>query len=179
MKHRASPLTALAFTTTLLWSTTALAQPLAPVDKTFLEQAAENGHAEVSAGRLALTKARNPKVRDFAQRMVDEHTKVGEELRTLAAAKQQELPTEPSMLQKGKEMIIAGLGDETFDRRYLNQMGVEAYKSAIPLYEKTALESRDPEVKAFASKHLPALREHLQTAQDLKLSVDQRPASTK
>jgi putative membrane protein len=179
MNHRASPLTALAFTTALLWSTTAFAQGLAPIDKSFLQQAAENGHAEVSAGRLALTKARNPKVRDFAQRMVDEHSKVGEELRTLAAAKQQELPTEPSMLQKGKEMIIAGLGDETFDRRYLNQMGVEATKSAIPLYEKTALESRDPEVKAFASKHLPALREQLQAAQDLKVSVDQRPASTK
>ena len=83
------------------------------------------------------------------------------------------------MLQKGKEMIIAGLGDETFDRRYLNQMGVEAYKSAIPLYEKTALESRDPEVKAFASKHLPALREQLQAAQALKVSVDQRPTPAK
>jgi putative membrane protein len=160
MTHRASPLSALAFTT-LLWSSAALAQGLAPVDKNFLQQAAENGHAEVSAGRLALTKARNPKVRDFAQRMVDEHTKVGEELR------------------KGKEMIIAGLGDETFDRRYLNQMGVEAYKSAIPLYEKTALESRDPEVKAFASKHLPALREQLQAAQALKVSVDQRPTPAK
>jgi putative membrane protein len=174
MTLTARPLTAWALGLLLSGTVLAQAQNLAPVDQTFLEQAAQNGHAEVSAGRLALTKARNPQVRDFAQRMVDDHTRVVEELRTLAAAKHQPLPTEPSMLQKGKEMIIAGLGDDTFDRRYLNQMGVEAYRANIPLYEKTALESRDPEVKAFASRHLPALREHLQAAQALKVSVDQR-----
>lgn len=156
----------------LLFGGAALAEGLAEGDRAFLEQAAQNGHAEVSAGRLALTKARDPKVRDYAQRMVDEHTKAGEELRTLAAAKQLEVPTEPSMQQKGKEMVIAVVGDETFDRRYLNQMGVEASQAAIPLYEKTARESRDPEVKAFASRQLPALRQHLQTAQALKASAN-------
>ena len=162
----------IALVCTLLLGGPARADNLAEVDRAFLEQAAQNGHAEVSAGRLALTKARNPKVRDFAQRMVDDHTQAGQELKTLAAAKQHSLPMEPSMLQKGKEMIIAGLGDDTFDRRYLNQMGVEAPKAAIPLYEKTVRESRDPEVKAFASKHLPTLRQHLQTAQELKVLVD-------
>lgn len=173
MKTRALPMITLACT--LLLGGPALAENLAEVDQAFLEQAAQNGHAEVSAGRLALTKARNPKVRDFAQRMVDDHTQLGEDLKTLAAARRYTPPDEPSRLQKGKEMIIAGLGDGTFDRRYLNQMGVEAPKATIPLYEKTALESRDPEVKAFASKHLPALRQHLQTAQELKVSVDQGP----
>lgn len=168
---------ALLTSATLLLGHPAAAQELAPVDRTFLERAAESGHAEVSAGRLALTKARDPKVRDFAQRMVDGHTQLGEELRTLAAAKRYDAPTEQSMAQKGKEMIIAGLADETFDRRYLNQMGVEAHKDAIPLYEKTARESRDPEVKAFASRHLPTLREHLQSAQALKAEVERRAAA--
>lgn len=152
----------------LLFGGLAMAQDLAEADRAFLEQAAQNSHSEVSAGRLALTKARDPKVRDYAQRMVDEHTRTGEELRTLAATKQHEVPTEQSMQQKGKEMIIAVVADESFDRRYLAQMGVEAPRAAIPLYEKTARESRDPEVKAFASKQLPALRQQLQTAEALK-----------
>ena len=158
----------------LLFSGTAVAQNLADVDRAFLEQAAQNGHAEVSAGRLAMTKARDPKVRDYAQRMVDQHTKAGEELRTLAAARQTEVPTEPSAQQKGREMVIAVVGDESFDRRYLAQMGVDAPQAAIPLYEKTVRESRDPEVKAFASKQLPALRQQLQAAQTLKASADRR-----
>lgn len=157
----------------LLLGGPSLAQGLAEVDRAFLEQAAQNGHAEVSAGRLALTKARDPKVRDYAQRMVDEHTRAGEELRTLAAAKQHEVPTEPSAAQKGREMIIATLiDDNSFDRRYLAQMGVEAPQAAIPLYEKTVRESRDPEVKAFASRQLPALHQQLQRAQALKTSAD-------
>ena len=173
MTHRA--LSWIPLCTALLFGGSALAQGLAEVDRTFLEQAAQNSHAEVSAGRLALTKTRDPKVRDYAQRMVDEHTRAGEELRTLAAARQHEVPTEPSMAQKGKEMIIATLiDDSSFDRRYLAQMGVEAPQTAIPLYEKTARESRDPEVKAFASKQLPALRQQLQTAKGLQTPADRR-----
>lgn len=150
----------------------AMAQQLAEVDRVFLEQAAENGHAEVSAGRLALTKARDPKVRDFAQRMVDEHTRAHDDLRTLASARQHQIPTEASTAQKGREMVIANVGDDSFDRRYLNQMGIEAYRTSIPLYEKTARESRDPEVKAFASRQLPAMRQHMQDAQALKAVVE-------
>lgn len=170
MTHRSLSLFTLAAALSL--GSPAMAQQLAEVDRVFLEQAAENSHAEVSAGRLALTKARDPKVRDFAQRMVDEHTRANEDLRTLASARQYEIPTEPSMAQKGREMVIANLGDETFDRRYLNQMGVEAYRASIPLYEKTARESRDPEVKAFASRQLPAMRQHMQDAQTLKAVVE-------
>lgn len=155
----------------------ATAQNLAAADRAFLEQAAQNSHAEVSAGRLALTKARDPKVRDYAQRMVDEHTRAGEELRTLAEAKRHQVPAEQSMQQKGKEMVIAVLADESFDRRYLVQMGVEAPQAAIPVYEKTARESRDPEVKAFASKQLPTLRQQLQTAQGLKASTERANAN--
>ena len=175
MTHRT--LTWVPLCSALLFGGTALAQDLAEVDRTFLEKAAQNGHAEVSAGRLALTKARDPKVRDYAQRMVDEHTKAGEELRTLAAAKQHQVPTEPSAQQKGKEMVIAVVGDESFDRRYIAQMGIDAPQAAIPLYEKTARESRDPEVKAFASKQLPALRQQLQTAQNLKASAGRGAAN--
>ena len=68
MTHR--NLTWMPLCSALLFGGTALAQDLAEVDRTFLEKAAQNGHAEVSAGRLALTKARDPKVRDYAQRRV-------------------------------------------------------------------------------------------------------------
>jgi putative membrane protein len=150
----------------------ALADNLAQQDQAFLEKAAQNGHAELSAGRLALTKARDPQVQAFAQRMIEDHTRIAEELRALATARNYKPPTEPSMLQKGKEMVIGGMADETFDRRYVNQMGVEAHQDTIRLFEKAATEARDPEVKAFAVKHLPALRQHLEVARELKVKVE-------
>lgn len=156
----------------LLLSAAAMAQNLANRDREFLEQAAQNGHAELSASRLALEKSRSEQVRAFAQRMIDDHTRANEELKALATAKQYQPPTEPSMLQKGKEMLIAGLSDDNFDRRYINQMGVEAHQDTVELFEKAARDAQDADVKAFATKLLPQLREHLQAARSLKVTVD-------
>lgn len=156
----------------LVVSAAAMAQSLANRDREFLEQAAQNGHAEVSASRLALEKSRNDTVRAYAQRMLDEHSRANEELKALATAKQYQPPTEPSMMQKGKEMLIAGLSDDHFDRRYVNQMGVEAHEDTVELFERAAREAQDTDVKAFASKLLPSLRDHLQAARTLKAAVD-------
>jgi putative membrane protein len=149
-----------------------LADTLAQRDQSFLSQAAQTGHAELSAGRLALSKARNPQVQAFAQRMIEDHTRIGEELRTLAAARNFRTPSEPSMLQKGTLLVIGGMADETFDRRYVNQMGVEAHQDTIRLFEKAASDAQDPEIKAFAIRHLPVLRQHLEVARELKLKVE-------
>lgn len=155
----------------LLMGGAALADKLPERDQEFLEQAAQNGHAEVSASRLALTKARNPQVREFAQRMIDDHQRVDGELTKLAASKEYTPPKEPSMLQKGKEMLIANLGDDSFDKRYITQMGVQAHEETIRLFEEASREARDPEVKSFAAKHLPALRDHLKTARSLQATL--------
>lgn len=155
----------------LVFSGTAFADKLAEGDQEFLEQAAQNGLAEQSAGRLAQTKARDQRVRDYAQRLIDDHAGMNAELQALAASKEYTPPKEPSMLQKGKELLIANLGDKDFDQRFVNQIGVEAHESTIRLFEEATLKAQDPDVKAFANKHLPMLREHLRIAQTLKGSV--------
>lgn len=165
-----------AFVLVVLFGSVAWADTLSERDQQFLEQAAQNGHAEVSASQLALIKARDPRVRTFAQLMIEDHERVAADLNELAASKKYTPPKEPSMLQKGKEMLIANLSDENFDRRYIGQMGVKAHQETIRFFEEASREARDPQVKAFAVKHLPALRSHLQAAQELKVSID--PAGT-
>lgn len=161
----------------LLISSVVLAQNLGNRDREFLEQAAQNGYAELSSSRLALQKTRNEQVKAFAQRMVDEHTRSNEELKTLAALKKYQPPTEPSILQKGKEMLISGLGEDSFDRRYINQMGVEAHEDNIELFDRAARETQDVDVKAFATKTLPQLRSHLEAARSLKATLDAAEAT--
>ncbi|SDO67683.1 protein of unknown function [Paracidovorax cattleyae] len=63
------------------------ASRLTRADKSFRDDAAHNGHAEVRSSQLALQKARNPKVRAFAQQMVDDHTQANQQLAALAAGK--------------------------------------------------------------------------------------------
>ena len=54
-------------------------------DAMFIRTAAMDGMAEVEHGRLAGQNATNDETKQFAQRMVDDHGKVGDELKGLAA----------------------------------------------------------------------------------------------
>src|SRR5690606_16921478 len=93
---------------------------LSRADEGFISQAAQNGHAEVEASKMALEKASDPKVKEFAKHMVEDHTKANEELRSLASSKGVELPDGPSLLQKGKSKLMLSTADgEDFDRRYM------------------------------------------------------------
>ena len=153
-----------------------MANRLAGADKDFLEQAAQNGHAEIEGSRLAATKATNPEVKAYAQKMVDAHTKSHQELVTLATAKGAKLPDEPSLVQKTKLKLLQAADGEGFDRRYTESLGVEAHEDNIKLFEKASSRSSDPEVKAFATKMLPELREHLTMARSLKTASAKKGA---
>ncbi|PWW45551.1 putative outer membrane protein [Melaminivora alkalimesophila] len=139
----------------------------AHADAAFMNQAAQNGHLEVEAARLALQKSQNPEVREFAQRMIDDHTKAAQELGALATAKNHSLPDGPSLLQKGKLKLLGTHGDEKFDRSYIEDLGPKAHRETIELFEKGAREAHDPDVRAYAEKTLPTLREHLSMAEKL------------
>lgn len=143
-------------------------------DIAFMKQAAENGHAEVESGRLALRKATDPRIRTFAQAMVDDHTRANQALQALATKKRVELPDGPSLLQKGKAMLLEAADGENFDRRYAESMGVDAHRDTIELFEKAASDAGDPEIKAFAQDTLPTLRKHLSMAQELHRAASER-----
>jgi len=133
-------------------------------DLAFMRQAAENNFAEIESSQLALNKATDPQVKRFAQTMIEDHGKTGKELATLAAAKGVELPDGPSLLQKGKLKLLSAADGADFDRRYSETMGHTAHRETIELFQKAAKSARDPEVKAFATKTLPALQQHLEMA---------------
>ena len=150
----------------------ARADELPRADKSFINSAAEAGNAEVKASRIALEKTTNPDVKSFATLMVDEHTTVGDNLKKLAATKNVEPPTEPSMAQRAKIAVLEKLDGATFDKQYVNMIGVSAHKDAVKLFSKNATEAKDPDVKDFAAKTLPNLQHHLDMANALKAKLD-------
>lgn len=145
---------------------------LSRADTAFVSQAAQNGYAEIETGKLAMEKASNPKVKEFAKQMIDDHTQANEELKALASSKGVEAPDDPSLLQRGKAMVMLKTAEgATFDRRYAESMGVQAHEDNVELFQKAAAEAEDPEVKAYAQKLLPKLQAHLKMAQELVQSL--------
>lgn len=149
----------------------AFAQTLAKDDVAFLKDADHAGRTEIEASGMALEKASSDRIKTFAKQMSADHAKTGDELKALAEKKGVKLPGEPSLVQKGKIKVLSAMKGERFDRQYADDIGVKAHEDTVKLFQKASTEAKDPEVKAFATKTLPALEHHLSMARELKQTV--------
>jgi putative membrane protein len=135
-------------------------------DRSFMEQVAAGGMAEVEHGRLASQNAGAAKVKEFGQRMVTDHGKAGDELKALASRKQVMLPTTLTPEHRAKQDELAALKGSAFDRAYSAHM-VMAHEKTVALFEKHIKEGTDAELKAWAEKTLPTVQTHLKLAREL------------
>jgi putative membrane protein len=137
----------------------------------FVMQAAEGGTMEVAKGKLAAQKGAHEGVKQFGQKMVDDHSKVNDELKTIAGAKNITLPGEtPQSPMHATLAKLEKLEGAAFDRAYVEDQ-IRDHQKTIALFEREVKTGKDAELKAFAEKTLPTLKEHLTTVQDLKTKV--------
>jgi putative membrane protein len=139
-------------------------------DMEFVRKAAMSDMAEIQMGQIALERASHADVKAFAQRMVDDHTKSSQELMQIVQSKNMTLPTEPDRkMQQMAERMRRMSGNE-FDRHYMDHM-VGDHKKAVELFERQSERGTDPELKAFAARTLPTLREHHRMSVDIHARV--------
>jgi putative membrane protein len=139
-------------------------------DQNFVSKAALDGMAEVELGKLAVEKAGSDDVKKFGQRMVDDHSKAGDELKTLAQNKQITLPTGGNPHAKAMHDRLAKLSGAAFDRAYMQAMLTD-HRKAVNEFRLESKSGRDADVKGWAAKTLPTLEEHLKMAQDANRAV--------
>jgi putative membrane protein len=138
----------------------------------FAKKAGAAGMAEVEAGKLGSQKATNPEVKAYAKKMVEDHTKANKELMAAAKSKNLEVPTEPDMMHKGMmEKFERQKADADFDHDFMQQM-VRDHKAVVELFQQASTDTGvDPELRAWAKKHVPHLQEHLKEAQALEAKL--------
>jgi putative membrane protein len=146
------------------------------MDDTFAKKAAAGGMAEVEMGKLAADKATNDDVKAFGKRMVDDHTKAGEQLKQVAKQENIQLPTELSAKDKAEKDRLSKLSGDAFDRAYINHMVMD-HKKDVADFQKEANNGQDDAIKNFAQQTLPTLQDHLKQAEDAQAKV--RPAASK
>lgn len=133
-------------------------------DTKFATFAAMGGAAEVEMGRLAAQQGASDEVRQFGRRMVDEHTRANGELTQLAASKGMTLPAALDAKHQSAMRRMQALTGERFDREYVKMM-VAYHRKTVAEFRREAERGADPDLKAFAARALPALREHLRMAE--------------
>jgi putative membrane protein len=155
-------------TSTTETGTTSRGEKLSWGDRRFVNKAADEGMAELEIAKLAAQRATNPEVKKFAQKFVDDHTKVNTELLSLASQKNVKVDQEDAKDRAYKRLNKAS--DSEFDQEFVEHM-VEQHEKDVKMYDKAASDAKDPAVRSFASKHVSSLRQHLQEAQSLQQSV--------
>lgn len=137
----------------------------------FVREAAMGGMAEVELGQLAQERAASDSVKAFGQRMVDDHSKANDELKDLAASKQIDLPAKPDAKHKAVQDRLSKLSGKQFDRAYMQAM-TDDHVHDVAAFKREAQSSKDPDVKAFASKTLPTLEDHLAEAKRVRAGIE-------
>lgn len=142
------------------------AHTLGNADRQFLQQAADDGAAEVSFAQLALKQATSQQVRQLAQQLLDDHMQANRELVTLANLKQDAQPAQPPASANERKQQLQDMHGADFDRAYVEDM-VQSHQHAVELFAKAARNSADPDIKHFAQTKLPILQHHLALARGL------------
>jgi predicted outer membrane protein len=160
--------------------------PQAPQNNSFLDKAIEANVAEIELGKLAESKAEDPRVKAFAALMVKDHTKALNRLQR----NQDTAQSGTTVLSREHRELrdrLSELSGPVFDNAYMNAM-IELHRKDIRLFESEAQSKPGPDAtsdsstltrekpepvtgtqnKALAQELLPMLKTHLQQGMDLQ-----------
>jgi putative membrane protein len=136
----------------------------------FVREAATAGLAELQLGQLAAQKASSADVKQFAQRMVTDHSKANDELKAVAQKKNIIVPATLTGEHKEMHDRLSKLSGAAFDRAYMDAMR-DDHRKAVAMFRAQSQSGDDAEVKAFAAKTLPTVQEHLKLAEQTHAAV--------
>jgi putative membrane protein len=132
-------------------------------DQEFATNAVKGGVAEIKLGQLAVAKAQAPEVKQFGQRMIDDHSAANDKLTKLAAQKGMQPAQETDAAAQREYVKLDKLPGARFDQEYMSQM-VSDHQKDIKEFQQAAQTAKDPDIKSFAHSTLPILLDHLLNA---------------
>lgn len=140
-------------------------------DKDFARAALEGGMAEVQLGQLAANKGTSPDVKQFGQKMVEDHTKLGDQLKPVA---QQMGVKPPKGLSKKDEALVEklqSLSGTDFDKAYIEAM-VKDHKKDLADFKQEAENTQNPQLKDTAQQGMQVIDEHLHMIEQIAKAHD-------
>ncbi|MBC7835055.1 MAG: DUF4142 domain-containing protein [Phycisphaerales bacterium] len=135
-------------------------------DSAWIQDVAQGGMSEVRLSEMATTQAQSEEVRRFARRLVNDHTNANNDLRTVARGEGVTLPGTLDTHHREMAQNLARSNGTDFDRGYLRMM-VDNHNKTVEKFEAAAAGASDAEVRAFAERTLPTLREHQRMAKEI------------
>lgn len=139
-------------------------------DKKFVMTAMKGGLAEVKLGQMASERGSSVEVKQFGQKMVEDHTKLNDNMKPVAAELGITAPTELPAKDKALEKKLQGLSGQAFDKAYMSAMVKDHHKD-LTEFKKEAASGENPQVKEQAQAGSDVIAQHLQLADQVAKKV--------
>ena len=139
---------------------------LSAADREFATKAAQGGMAEVEMGNLAQQQGSSDQMKDFGRKLVQDHTRMNNDLKDIASRENITLPTEISADQRKTIDRLSKLSGAQVDREFAKE-SVNDHKEDISEFQKEASSGENQSLKNFASSNIPVLQDHLNMAESI------------
>ncbi|EOR95383.1 putative exported protein [Arcticibacter svalbardensis MN12-7] len=139
-------------------------------DRSFLYKAANSSMMEFELSKMALAKSRNERIKSFSSMLMNDHTDAEEELRTIASQKGLALPTSLTAGSKKEVDKLQKKDGVQFDKDYIKVV-LSSHRKAVRDFKEATKDTEDSDVKDFASRTLPILNMHLDSANAINKGV--------
>ena len=141
-------------------------------DKQFLTTASQANYNEIQFSKLAVDKSSNPTVKAFAQKMITDHTRLGEQMQPFAEKCNVTPASSLDSEHQQKYDQLKGMSGADFDKEYMTDMTAD-HKTAVDLFKSEEGSTTVPALKAAVTKGERVVSHHLEMAKrdDAKLGV--------
>jgi putative membrane protein len=148
-------------------------------DESFLKHGVQANLAEIALGRMAAEKSRTPEVREFSQKLIQDHTQAQRNLLRIAQEKNITLPTELDEKYQEKLEEIGQLSGPEFEQEFAKHM-LKGHRKGVAMLHRAKEKTDDEQIKSFAQQMMPALKEHLKLAENMAqvVGLDQDTIAT-
>ena len=148
----------------------------APTDPQIVGVVTAADHIDIATARLALKKTKNDQVKQFAQQMIDDHTKLQQSVNDLG--KKLGVKAEPSAISKSLHTAAAaenkklrGLKGKAFDKEYIDHE-VAYHQQVIDAASKVLIpNAKNAELKSALEGAAPLLQGHLEHAKQIQSAL--------
>lgn len=141
-----------------------------PETEKFVHTAAVANTFEIQSSQIALQKTKNEQITDFAHLMIKDHTRIGDELASIAQKQKLQLPKELDSKSRSSLKRLQSESGTRFGRTYARMM-LKGHQQAVKLFQSYARNGDDQQLKEWAQQTLPTLQEHLRRAEAMKRGV--------
>ncbi len=162
----------------MLTAGAALADTVPQATQNFIDKAAVANRFEIDTSQLELKYGKKADVKTFAQQMIDDHTKIGQDFKATLSEAKIEAPSDSlDVVHSAKYAKLRVFTTENgFDAAYTDQQ-LQAHKEAVGLFKDYSANGPEGPVKAFAQKTLPTLEHHLAMVKDLESKISNSSAT--